>query len=64
MPVFSLRAPGELKGGFCWILWGFEDERVAREKKRWGHWKEEKKLGGGAHQGQNVWRKTTGSTDL
>ncbi|CAH7687663.1 hypothetical protein PPACK8108_LOCUS22475 [Phakopsora pachyrhizi] len=30
----------------------------------WCHWKEEKKLGGGSHQGQSGWRKTTGATDL
>ncbi|CAH7687675.1 hypothetical protein PPACK8108_LOCUS22493 [Phakopsora pachyrhizi] len=30
----------------------------------WGHWKEEQKLGGAAHQGQSGWSKTTGATDL
>ncbi|KAI8448158.1 hypothetical protein BY996DRAFT_6473098 [Phakopsora pachyrhizi] len=45
------RAPREVKGGFCWILLGFEDKGVAGEGNGWRHWKEEKKLGGGAHQG-------------
>ncbi|KAI8448542.1 hypothetical protein BY996DRAFT_6539862 [Phakopsora pachyrhizi] len=54
----------EVKGGFSWILLGFEDERVAVEGNGWLHWKEEKKLGGGAHQGQSDWSKTKGATDL
>ncbi|CAH7674725.1 hypothetical protein PPACK8108_LOCUS15502 [Phakopsora pachyrhizi] len=47
--------------GFCWV---FEEEGVAVEGNGWCHWKEEKKLGGGAHQGQSDWSKTTGATDL
>ncbi|KAI8446321.1 hypothetical protein BY996DRAFT_6500068 [Phakopsora pachyrhizi] len=50
--------------GFCWILLGFEEEGVVVEIKEWCHWKEEQKLGGGAHQGQSGWSKTTGATDL
>ncbi|CAH7672231.1 hypothetical protein PPACK8108_LOCUS7042 [Phakopsora pachyrhizi] len=57
-------APGVLKGGFCWILLGFEEERVAVEGHVWRHWKEEQTLGGGAHQGHCGWSKTTGATDL
>ncbi|KAI8444271.1 hypothetical protein BY996DRAFT_6593603 [Phakopsora pachyrhizi] len=44
----------EMKGGFCWIRW------VLR-RKEW-QWKEID--GGGAHQGQSGWSKTTGATDL
>ncbi|KAI8452228.1 hypothetical protein BY996DRAFT_6593182 [Phakopsora pachyrhizi] len=44
-------APGLLREGFCWILLGFEE-------------KGEKTLGGGAHQGQSGWSKTTGAMDL
>ncbi|KAI8452660.1 hypothetical protein BY996DRAFT_6519167 [Phakopsora pachyrhizi] len=40
------------------------DEVVAVEGKRWLHWKEEQKLGGGAHQVQSGWSKTAGATDL
>ncbi|CAH7669311.1 hypothetical protein PPACK8108_LOCUS3910 [Phakopsora pachyrhizi] len=43
----------EVKGGFCWILLGFEEEGNG-----WQHWKEEQKLG------QSSWSKTTGATDL
>ncbi|CAH7690591.1 hypothetical protein PPACK8108_LOCUS25986 [Phakopsora pachyrhizi] len=43
------------KRGFVGILQDFEGEGVA---------KEEQKLGGGAHQGQSGWSKTTGVTDL
>ncbi|CAH7672962.1 hypothetical protein PPACK8108_LOCUS7809 [Phakopsora pachyrhizi] len=43
---------------------GKEDEVVAVEGKRWLHWKEEQKLGGGAHQVQSGWSKTAGATDL
>ncbi|CAH7670609.1 hypothetical protein PPACK8108_LOCUS5340, partial [Phakopsora pachyrhizi] len=37
--------------GFCWILQDFEEEGG-------------QKLGGGAHQGQSGWSKTTGATDF
>ncbi|CAH7689062.1 hypothetical protein PPACK8108_LOCUS24121 [Phakopsora pachyrhizi] len=40
------------------------EEGVAVERNGWDHWKEEQKLGGGAHQGQSGWSKTTGATDL
>ncbi|KAI8444873.1 hypothetical protein BY996DRAFT_6487226 [Phakopsora pachyrhizi] len=50
--------------GFCWILQDFEEEGVAGEENGWRHWKEGQKLGGGAHQGQSGWSKTTGATDL
>ncbi|KAI8447329.1 hypothetical protein BY996DRAFT_6455852 [Phakopsora pachyrhizi] len=43
---------GGAEGGFCWVLLGFKEEGVAQ------------KLGGGAHQGQSDWIKTTGATDL
>ncbi|KAI8456947.1 hypothetical protein BY996DRAFT_6459503 [Phakopsora pachyrhizi] len=49
---------------FGWILVDFEDEGETLERNRWGHWKEEEKLGGGAHQGQSDWGKITGVTDL
>ncbi|KAI8446032.1 hypothetical protein BY996DRAFT_8399850 [Phakopsora pachyrhizi] len=49
---------------FCWILQDFEEEGVAVEENGWRHWKEEQKLGGGAHQSQSGWSKTTGATDL
>ncbi|KAI8453289.1 hypothetical protein BY996DRAFT_6539269 [Phakopsora pachyrhizi] len=39
---------------FCWILQGFEEEGAAVEGNRWHHWKEEQKLGRGAHQGVKV----------
>ncbi|KAI8449781.1 hypothetical protein BY996DRAFT_8689591 [Phakopsora pachyrhizi] len=42
----------------------FEEEGVAVEENGWRHWKEGQKLGGGAHQGQSGWSKTTGATDL
>ncbi|CAH7689840.1 hypothetical protein PPACK8108_LOCUS24987 [Phakopsora pachyrhizi] len=59
------RSPKEgAEGGFCWILLGFEEEGVAVEGNGWCHWKEDKKLGGGAHQGQSDWRKTTGAMEL
>ncbi|CAH7683791.1 hypothetical protein PPACK8108_LOCUS17518 [Phakopsora pachyrhizi] len=51
-------------GCFCWILLGFEEERVAVGGNGWNHCKEEQKLGGGAHQGQSGWSKTTGAMDL
>ncbi|CAH7687494.1 hypothetical protein PPACK8108_LOCUS22284 [Phakopsora pachyrhizi] len=51
-------------GRFCWILLGFEEEGVAVEGNGWRHWKEEKTLGGGAHQGQSDWSKITGAKDL
>ncbi|KAI8447440.1 hypothetical protein BY996DRAFT_6501505 [Phakopsora pachyrhizi] len=54
----------EVKGTFCWILLGFEEEGVAVEGNEWHHRKEEKKLGGCIHQGQSDWNKTTGATDL
>ncbi|KAI8449820.1 hypothetical protein BY996DRAFT_6580520 [Phakopsora pachyrhizi] len=57
-------APGVLKEGFYWILQDFEEEGVAVEENGWRHWKEEQKLGGGAHQGQSGRSKTTGATDL
>ncbi|CAH7676766.1 hypothetical protein PPACK8108_LOCUS11862 [Phakopsora pachyrhizi] len=41
------------EGGFCWILQNIEEEGVA-----------EQKLGGGAHQDQSGWSKTTGVMDL
>ncbi|CAH7675980.1 hypothetical protein PPACK8108_LOCUS11073 [Phakopsora pachyrhizi] len=53
----------KVKGGFqgrCKEVF----RRVAVEGNRWHHWKEEQMLGGGAHQGQSVWSKTTGATDL
>ncbi|CAH7681551.1 hypothetical protein PPACK8108_LOCUS14172 [Phakopsora pachyrhizi] len=58
---------GQGKGGaesFCWILQGFEEEEVAVEENGWRHWKEGQKLGGGGHQGQSGWSKTTGATDF
>ncbi|CAH7674007.1 hypothetical protein PPACK8108_LOCUS23006 [Phakopsora pachyrhizi] len=44
----------EVFAGFCWVFTG----------KEWNHWKEEKKLGGGAYQGQSGWSKTTRAMDL
>ncbi|KAI8450209.1 hypothetical protein BY996DRAFT_6479507 [Phakopsora pachyrhizi] len=38
------------------------EEGVAVEGNGWRHWKEGQKLGGGAHQGQSGWSKTTGAT--
>ncbi|KAI8453218.1 hypothetical protein BY996DRAFT_6512953 [Phakopsora pachyrhizi] len=65
-PRFGKR--GQEKGGaergFCWIFLGFEEEGVAVEGNRRRHWKEGQKLGGGAHQGQSGWSKTTGAMDL
>ncbi|CAH7683655.1 hypothetical protein PPACK8108_LOCUS17293 [Phakopsora pachyrhizi] len=55
---------GVFKRGFCWILLGFEEERVAVEGNGWRHWKEEKMLGGGTHQGQSDCSKTAGAMDL
>ncbi|KAI8451097.1 hypothetical protein BY996DRAFT_6536242 [Phakopsora pachyrhizi] len=55
---------GESVTGFCWILQGFEEEGVAVEGNGWRHRNEGQKLGGGAHQGQSGWNKTTGATDL
>ncbi|KAI8450493.1 hypothetical protein BY996DRAFT_8396379 [Phakopsora pachyrhizi] len=55
---------GGAERGFCWTLQDFEEEGVAGEKNGWRHWKGEQKLGGGAHQGQSGWSKTTGATDL
>ncbi|KAI8447375.1 hypothetical protein BY996DRAFT_6513124 [Phakopsora pachyrhizi] len=49
---------------FWWILQGFEEEGVVEEGNGWRHWKEGQKLGGGAHQGQSGWSKTTGARDL
>ncbi|CAH7676918.1 hypothetical protein PPACK8108_LOCUS12027 [Phakopsora pachyrhizi] len=43
---------------------GFWDEVVIMGSNGWCHWKEEEKLGGGAHQGQDGWSKTTGARDL
>ncbi|CAH7673116.1 hypothetical protein PPACK8108_LOCUS7978 [Phakopsora pachyrhizi] len=40
------------------------EEGVAVEGNEWCHWKEGQKLGGGAHQGQSGWSKTTGAMDL
>ncbi|CAH7688497.1 hypothetical protein BY996DRAFT_6539672 [Phakopsora pachyrhizi] len=60
----AVSAPGVLNRGFCWILLGFEEERVALKGNGWRHLKEERKLGGGAHQGQSDWSKTTGAMDL
>ncbi|CAH7690326.1 hypothetical protein PPACK8108_LOCUS25644 [Phakopsora pachyrhizi] len=59
-----LRNHSQADRGFCWILLGFEEEGVAVEGNGWRHWKEGQKLGGGAHQGQSGWSKTTGATDL
>ncbi|CAH7667991.1 hypothetical protein PPACK8108_LOCUS2449 [Phakopsora pachyrhizi] len=55
---------GGAERGFCWISQDFEEEGVAVEENGWHHWKEEQKLGGGAHQGQSGWSKTTGATDF
>ncbi|KAI8445164.1 hypothetical protein BY996DRAFT_6503404 [Phakopsora pachyrhizi] len=55
---------GGAERGFCWISQDFEEEGVAVEENGWRHWKEEQKLGGGAHQGQSGWSKTTGAMDL
>ncbi|KAI8452018.1 hypothetical protein BY996DRAFT_6437486 [Phakopsora pachyrhizi] len=49
----NLEVKLEYHRDFCWILLGFEAEGVA-----------EQKLGGGAHQGQSSWNKTTGARDL
>ncbi|CAH7665734.1 hypothetical protein PPACK8108_LOCUS16 [Phakopsora pachyrhizi] len=40
------------------------DEGVAVKGNEWHHCKEGQKLGGGAHQGQSGWSKTTGAKDL
>ncbi|KAI8460046.1 hypothetical protein BY996DRAFT_6558730 [Phakopsora pachyrhizi] len=40
---------------FWWILLDFKDEEVTVGRYGWPHWKEEEKVGGGAHQGQNGW---------
>ncbi|KAI8461171.1 hypothetical protein BY996DRAFT_6608948 [Phakopsora pachyrhizi] len=60
----STQSCENLQRGSCWILLNFEVGGVAVEENGWCHWKEEKKLGGGAHQGQSDWSKTTGATDL
>ncbi|KAI8459904.1 hypothetical protein BY996DRAFT_6589994 [Phakopsora pachyrhizi] len=57
-------APGVLRVVFWWSLQDFEEEGVTVEGNGWHHWKEGQKLGGGAHQGQSGWSKTTGATDL
>ncbi|CAH7674686.1 hypothetical protein PPACK8108_LOCUS9608 [Phakopsora pachyrhizi] len=57
-------APEVLRVGFWWILQDFEEEGVTVEGNGWHHWKEGKKLGGGAHQGRSGWSKTTGVTDF
>ncbi|CAH7673683.1 hypothetical protein PPACK8108_LOCUS8568 [Phakopsora pachyrhizi] len=49
-----IKEEGGAESILCWILLGFE----------WRHWKEGQTLGGGAHQGQSAWSKTTGATDL
>ncbi|CAH7667697.1 hypothetical protein PPACK8108_LOCUS2120 [Phakopsora pachyrhizi] len=54
----------EVTGGSCWIFAGFKDKGVAVEGNGWHHWKEEQKLGGGAHQSQSDWSKTTGAMGL
>ncbi|CAH7669070.1 hypothetical protein PPACK8108_LOCUS3641 [Phakopsora pachyrhizi] len=54
----------EVKGGLQERCKEVFEEGVAVEGNRWCHWKEEQKLGGGAHQGQSGWSKTTGATDL
>ncbi|CAH7686504.1 hypothetical protein PPACK8108_LOCUS21159 [Phakopsora pachyrhizi] len=46
-------------GGFWWILVDFMDEGVIVGRNRWGHWKVEEKLGGGAQQGKSDWSKIT-----
>ncbi|KAI8446215.1 hypothetical protein BY996DRAFT_6443087 [Phakopsora pachyrhizi] len=55
---------GRAERGFCWILQDFEEEGGEVEENGWRHWKEEQKLSGGAHQGQNGWSKATGATDF
>ncbi|KAI8452223.1 hypothetical protein BY996DRAFT_8395376 [Phakopsora pachyrhizi] len=40
------------------------EEGVTVGRNGWHHWKEEQKLGGGAHQGQSGWSKITGATGL
>ncbi|KAI8450724.1 hypothetical protein BY996DRAFT_8688939 [Phakopsora pachyrhizi] len=52
------------KGGTESAPGDFEEEGVAVEENGWGHWKEGQKSGGGAHQGQSGWSKTTGATNL
>ncbi|CAH7667100.1 hypothetical protein PPACK8108_LOCUS1485 [Phakopsora pachyrhizi] len=42
------------------FLVDFEDEGANLGRNGRRHWKEEEKLGGGAHQGQSDWRKITG----
>ncbi|CAH7687673.1 hypothetical protein PPACK8108_LOCUS22491 [Phakopsora pachyrhizi] len=58
------KGKGGAERGFCWSLQDFEEEGVAGEENEWRHWKEGQKLGGGAHQGQRGWSKTTGATDF
>ncbi|KAI8456333.1 hypothetical protein BY996DRAFT_6599802 [Phakopsora pachyrhizi] len=55
---------GGAERGFCWVLLGFEEEGVEVEGNGWCHLKEGQKLGGGAHQGQSGWSKTTGAMDF
>ncbi|CAH7675494.1 hypothetical protein BY996DRAFT_6491709 [Phakopsora pachyrhizi] len=55
---------GGAERGFVGFFQDFEEEGVAGEENGWRHWKEEQKLGGGAHQGQSGWSETTGATDL
>ncbi|CAH7675004.1 hypothetical protein PPACK8108_LOCUS9965 [Phakopsora pachyrhizi] len=55
---------GGVERGFLRDIAGFEEEGVAVVGNVWRHWKEGKKLGGGAHQGQSDWSKTTGATDF
>ncbi|CAH7689776.1 hypothetical protein PPACK8108_LOCUS24913 [Phakopsora pachyrhizi] len=54
----------EVKGGLKERYNKVFDKEVAGEGNEWHLWKEEQKLGGGAHQGQSDWRKITGATDL
>ncbi|CAH7675917.1 hypothetical protein PPACK8108_LOCUS10999 [Phakopsora pachyrhizi] len=51
---------GGLQGRCKEVFVGF----LAVEGNGWRHWKEEETLGGGAHQGQSDWSKTTQATDL
>ncbi|CAH7673296.1 hypothetical protein PPACK8108_LOCUS8184 [Phakopsora pachyrhizi] len=56
--AFAIEAFGVVRR-FLLDFAGFEVEGNG-----WGHWKEGQKLGGGAHQGQSGWSKTTGAKDL
>ncbi|KAI8449235.1 hypothetical protein BY996DRAFT_6461532 [Phakopsora pachyrhizi] len=51
----TIKTQGGSKGG---------DVGMAVKVNGWHHWKEKQKLGGGAHQGQSGWSKTTGAMDL